>query len=202
MNEFEKEYKDERLVRGNMELSASLREANEKIGRLQKKNEALRKRNNDDAIMISKKKMKKIIVSGGIAALIVAAIPNIVNAGKNAYMGYKGSSYIADEVRESGIYPSRLSSRDTSNGYKFTYVDANGNFQNVSDTEGLIQDILDESPEYGFTLDQMAIALDYSFGIKAYNVKGSTADGRKVEKMKAFYEQKQEEIQQASGKGK
>lgn len=175
------------------------------IGNVNQERMANQQKKNSDIIKVSKKQLKKIIVTGGVVSLMAIAIPNIVNMGKQAYMRYKGSGYIASEVMNSGLYYNNLNGRLYDSGYVFNYTDANGYIQTVTDNDSFVQELIDEAPEYGLTTEQVVIALDYTFGYDAKTIASSTSKGREVAKMKAFYEQKELEIQQeqqSHGKGK
>ena len=142
-----------------------------------------------DRITFSRSQVKKIMVGSAMTgALFATAISAGVSVGKSCYHKYEGSKMILKEVKESGLLPNNLGSRDDSQlGLIYTYQDAYGNYQKVVDVDSFFNDIAAESYDFGLSPAQLAVAFDFGYGYDG-DIVGVTEEDKEQAKMDAYHQ--------------
>lgn len=144
-------------------------------------------RKDKDTIKISRSQLKKIMVGSAMAGVLFStAISAGVSVCKEYYQKYEGASIIVNEVKESGLLPNNLNSRDDSQlGRVYTYQDAYGNYQKIVDVDSFFNDIAAESYDFGFSPAQLAVAFDFGYGYDG-DIIGVTEEDKDQAKLESF----------------
>lgn len=115
----------------------------------------------DEKIKIGKNQLRligaemllKIAAVTNLQTLRFEAFDNIFEVAKDAYQRYRGSNYIIEQIKKSGIIPRGL----LREGNQFSYVGANERIITVTDPNDFILDLCDVGLEYGFSPEWMMI---------------------------------------------
>lgn len=135
-----------------------------------------------DIIVVSKSKLKKIIVESAlVGALVATAISAGVSLTKRSYQKYIGAEAISIQVKESGLIPDELSFRDDGqSGIVMTYKE-----RRVYDVDSFFNDRAVEAADYGFSVDQFAVAAEFCCGYDGQII-GATEEGMEEAKLDAY----------------
>lgn len=154
--------------------------------------------NKKNGMLIDKQKAKKVFVAGALAtSLVTVAITGAVGVARNKIQKYQGTKYITQKVIDSGILP-KISFRDDSQyGMIYTYQDAYGAHKMVVDADSFFNDMAAECDDYGITVNQFAVAIEYMYDYDANKIIGATKEGMELEEMSAYESQLSEQSRRA-----
>ena len=127
---------------------------------------------------ISHKKAKKKKVS---KAAIVATISLLCSISISGVIHYVGNNAVAQDVIESNIDYHEAYSNRTSNGFGFYKSETHEEI----DGDKYLEQIKQRGIEQGFTVDEMAIYLSYSYGLSPDVIEGSSSLGRTGARLEA-----------------
>lgn len=144
---------------------------------------------NDDRVTINRGQVKKIMVGSAMAgALFATAISAGVSVAKGCYQKYEGSKVIFSEVKETGLLPNDLQSRDDSQaGPIYIYKDAYGNYHRIVDVNSFFNDIAAESYDFGLSPVQLAVAFEFGYGYDG-EIVGVTEEEKEHAKLAAYHQ--------------
>lgn len=130
-------------------------------------------------------KKKAFGVKSFVAVMISVSVLTAVGM-----MQHVGTRAIVNNINNSNIETSNISSIPSSRGFIFYKVFPDGSRAEI-DTDEYLKDLINTGKKAGFSIDEMAIYIHYKYGVTPHvlnseNEKGTTFIGRTAEKIGAY----------------
>ena len=156
-------------------------------------------RGNEKIMVVNKDKVRTIKVAESLMNMLaIPAIKKALFISRASYERYQGALAITDSVIESEILPNSLMvKKDREEKKEYFCQDAYGNYRKIVDVYSFFNDIVAESSDFGFTSEQMAVALAYGYGYEG-PVIGVSRDGMINSQLEAYYALEEQKAKGAS----